>query len=124
MTDIVVLEIPAEPSLLSVVRMVVGGMAARVDLSVDEIDDVYMALEEVFWAAQEKGSARRCSMRISAVEGSLTMELGPFDSPSVARRLEEPACALLARVVAFEVREGPGDQTSVVLTKRREVIGG
>jgi hypothetical protein len=103
--------------------MVVGGMAARADLSVDEIDDVYMALEEVFWAAREKGSAQRCSMRISAVEGSLTMELGPFGSPSVARHLGEPACTLLARVVAFEVREGPGDQLSVVLTKRREVIG-
>jgi hypothetical protein len=80
-----------------------------------------MALEEVFWAAHEKGGARPCSMRISAAEGALTMELGPFDSPSVTRRLGEPACMLLARVVAFEVREAPDDQLTVILTKRREV---
>lgn len=121
MTDSVVLEIPGEPSLLSVVRMVVGGMAARVDLSVDEIDDVYIALEEIFYAAQEKAAQNRFRMRVGAAEGVLTLELGPFSSSSVARRLEEPSCSLIARVVTLEVRPEAGGALTVVLTKRREV---
>jgi hypothetical protein len=101
--------------------MVVGGMAARVDLSVDEIDDVYMALEEIFYAAHEKDSQTRCRMQVSAMEGALTMELGPFAASSVARRLEEPGCSLIARVVTLEVRPEARGELTIVLTKRREV---
>jgi len=121
MTDGVFLEIPSEPTLLPTVRMVVGGMAARVDLSVDELDDVYMALEEVFYACHAKSGQDRCSMRVSAAEGVLTMELGPFTAPSVAERLSEPGCSLVARVVALEVRSSADGGTTVVMTKRREV---
>jgi hypothetical protein len=122
MTDTVLLEIPIEPSLLSVVRMVVGGMAARVDLSVDEIDDVYMAVEEILYAAHEKDRETRCGVRVSAGEGALTLEMGPFAAASIAPRLDEPGCSLIARVVALEVRPADGDgELVVVLTKRRQV---
>lgn len=123
MTDIVELEIPAEPSLLPVVRMVVGGMAARVDLSVDEIDDVYMALEELFYAAHLRSADERCRMRLTAAEGALHLEMGPLTSADMERRLREPTCSLIARVVALQVREVAGG-VSITLTKRREVRAG
>jgi hypothetical protein len=121
MTDTVVLDIPVEPAFLSAVRMVVGGMAARVDLSVDEIDDVYMAVEEIFYVAHQKDGETRCGLRVSAAEGALTLEMGPFASASVAPRLDEPGCSLIARVVALEVRAAADDEIIIVLTKRREV---
>lgn len=123
MTEVVGLEIPAEPSLLPVVRMVVGGMAAKVDLSVDAIDDVHMALEELFWASRERGGGGRCRMQITTGSDSLTIELGPFSSAQVLDRLTEPTCSLVARVVELEVRERSSESVSILLTKRREVRG-
>lgn len=121
MTEVVGLEIPAEPSLLPLVRMVVGGMAARVDLSVDAIDDIHMALEELFYASRERGGGGRCRLRITTGSDSLTVELGPFSSAHVVDRLAEPTCSLVARVVELEVRETPSVGVSILLTKRREV---
>ena len=120
MTDIVALEIPAEPSLLRVVRMVVGGLAAQVDLSVDEIDDVYMAIDEIFYATHPDATAERCRLRLSAAGGSLRLEMGPLTCEGVVRRLHEPTCSLIARVVELEIEEG-AEGVSVVLMKRREV---
>jgi len=120
MTDIVALEIPAEPSLLRVVRMVVGGLAAQVDLSVDEIDDVYMAIDEIFYATHAGATGERCRLRLSAAGGSLRLEMGPLTCEGVVRRLHEPTCSLIARVVELEIEEG-AEGVSVVLTKRREV---
>lgn len=123
MTEIVALEMPAEPSLLPLVRMVVGGMAARIDLSVDAIDDMHMALEEVFYASREQGGGDRCRLSISAEAEALVVELGPFVSAGVVERLAEPTCSLVARIVELEVRRGPSGAVSVFLTKRREVSG-
>jgi hypothetical protein len=120
MTDIVALEIPAEPSLLRVVRMVVGGLAAQVDLSFDEIDDIHMAVEEVFYACHPGSGGERCRLRLSAAEDRLRLEMGPLTCEDVVRRLHEPTCSLIARVVDLEVEEG-AEGVSVVLTKRREV---
>ena len=120
MTDIVVLEIPAEASLLRVARMVVGGLAAQIDLSVDEIDDVYMAIDEVFYAAHSASTDDRCRLRLSAEEGTIRLEMGPLTCEDVVPRLHEPTCSLIARVVDLEIERG-AEGVSVVLTKRREV---
>ena len=45
MADTIRLEVTATPAALPVVRMVLGGVAARVDLSLDEIGDLYVAVE-------------------------------------------------------------------------------
>lgn len=123
MKELVALEIPAEPSLLSLVRLVVGGMAARADLPVDAIADVHMALEEIFYASRERGGKGRCRLCISAGSDSLTIELGPFSDTTVVDRLAEPTCSLVARVVELAVLETPPTGVSILLTKRREVGG-
>jgi hypothetical protein len=98
--------------------MVVGGLATRVDLSVDEIDDVHMAIEELFYAAHLRTGCNRCRLRISAVDDTLRLEMGPLASREVVRRLEEPTCSLIARVVALDVLEG-AEGVSIVVTKCR-----
>lgn len=122
MTDLVALEFPAHPSVLPLVRMVVGGMAARVDLSVDALDDMHMALEEIFYASREHGKSR-CRLMITAESDALTVRLGPFASMHVVDRLAEPTCSLVARVVELQVLPDEAGGVSIFLTKRREAVG-
>jgi hypothetical protein len=121
MTDIVLLEVPADASLLPVVRMVVGGMAARADLTLSELDELHMALEELLRAAHDPQSTPRYRLQIEAGDGSVRIVAGPFASPQLLTRLKDPCCALVQRVVTFDVHgERPGAY-SVVVTKGRRV---
>ena len=42
------LDLPADPSVLSLVRLTVGVVAARADLSIEDVDDLRLATEELF----------------------------------------------------------------------------
>lgn len=122
MQETVALELPREMSLLPVVRMVVGGMAARADLSVDEIDDVYLAVEEVLHAAPGAASGR-CTLRMKAFDEALRLEIGPFHASALAARLKEPCCTLVARVVSLDIVTADDDTVTLVLVKRRGSAG-
>ena len=50
MADTIRLEVTASAAALPVVRLVLGGVAARVDLSLEEIEDLYVAVEELLSA--------------------------------------------------------------------------
>jgi hypothetical protein len=115
----VCLEVAASASIMPVVRMVVGGMAARVDLSVDELDDVSMALEELLNAVGEPDGRERYRLVIEAGGEALRVVVGPFASARLRQRLGEPCCELVARVVAVELRETEAEGTSIVVTKTR-----
>lgn len=45
-TDTVELRVPADPAYLAVVRTATAGLAARLDLSLDEIEDLRIAVDE------------------------------------------------------------------------------
>lgn len=45
-TDVVELDVPADPAYLAVVRTATAGLAARLDLTLDEIEDLRIAVDE------------------------------------------------------------------------------
>jgi len=45
-TDVVDLRVPADPVYLAVVRSTTAGLAARLDLTLDEIEDMRIAVDE------------------------------------------------------------------------------
>jgi serine/threonine-protein kinase RsbW len=45
-TDLVELRVPADPAYLAVVRTATAGLAARLDLTLDEIEDLRIAVDE------------------------------------------------------------------------------
>jgi anti-sigma regulatory factor (Ser/Thr protein kinase) len=47
MTDAIKLTVPRQKSYYGVVRLVVGGLAARLDLSYEYLEDVQLALESL-----------------------------------------------------------------------------
>ncbi len=51
------LELPATAAALSTIRMVIGGVGARFDLSLDELDDIYLAVGELLRVAGELEAA-------------------------------------------------------------------
>ena len=45
-TDVVELRVPADPAYLAVIRTASAGLAARLDLTLDEIEDLRIAVDE------------------------------------------------------------------------------
>ena len=81
------LRVTATPAAFSVVRMVLGGVAARVDLSLDEIDDLYVAVEELLSAATDAGEDPRHELAIEVVDDGVSINAGPFRSTGLRARL-------------------------------------
>ena len=82
--------------------MVVGGMAARADLTLSELDELHMAVEELLRAARDPDSTPRYRLQIEAP----TAPCASWPGRSLASALT--ACAgsmlpLVQRVVAFDV---------------------
>lgn len=80
--DVVELEIPAVPAYISVARTATAGLAARVDITMDRIEDLRIAVDEACTLLMRprghlrSGDALRC--RFTVQEASLTVEVnGP-----------------------------------------------
>jgi serine/threonine-protein kinase RsbW len=80
--DVVDLEVPAAPAYISVVRTATAGLAARVDITMDRIEDLRIAVDEactLLIRPQDHlhpDGALRC--RFTLQPGSLTVEVnGP-----------------------------------------------
>ncbi|HJW74429.1 MAG TPA: hypothetical protein VJ787_01990 [Thermoleophilia bacterium] len=80
MNDTIRLEVPASASFFPVVRMVVGGAAARADLRLDQLQDLQMALEELLRAAHGLDEARRYAVIADVADSRLTVRAGLFRS--------------------------------------------
>ncbi len=127
MADTIRLEVTATPAALPVVRMVLGGVAARVDLSLDEIDDLYVAVEELLSAAAVAGDDTRHELAIEIIDDGVTVNAGPFRSSGLKARLtgDQPTGEFDLRTVmrgvveSVEVCAAPDDSFCVVFAKRR-----
>ena len=116
-SDVVCLELPAENEVMPVVRMVVGGMATRVDLSLDELDDLYLAVETVLRVVQKAQGCGRYSLQLDNPEESIRIKVGPYRRDELDRLLEDSCVVLMKRVVAIDVA-GDDGQAYVLITKR------
>jgi hypothetical protein len=77
MSDEIVLTIPDERHYQNVAHLVLGGLAARLDVTYDTLDDLQVALDGLLPRAQ-RGAERKVAMRV--VDGGLELEVGPFDT--------------------------------------------
>jgi anti-sigma regulatory factor (Ser/Thr protein kinase) len=84
-TDVVTLQLPRNRELFGVAHLVLGGLAARLELTVDVLDDISTALDELL-RRRERTDDVTVSVRIE--ETALLTVVGPFDD--VAEELESP----------------------------------
>jgi anti-sigma regulatory factor (Ser/Thr protein kinase) len=121
MTDQITLTMPRERPYFGVARLVLGGLAARLDVTVESLEDLELALDGLL----ERGDpASEITVELEVDDDELHARVGPFGDQSVRKELEgDPGETLSLRrlldavVDSYEVTDGDGG-TWVELQKR------
>ncbi len=85
--DEIVISLPRERAFGAVVGLVLGGVAARHDLTIDVLDDLQLALETLL-EQEEDESEISIVLRIDGT--AVAVSVGPFDG-AIVRELEQAA---------------------------------
>jgi hypothetical protein len=83
--DQITLTIPREPPFHEVAHLVLGGVAARLNLTFESIDDLETALDAVLERAPEEGEV---TVRLRLEEGAIVACVGPFAADRLRGELE------------------------------------
>ena len=122
MADEITLTIPRDPEFHSVAHLVLGGLAVRLDLTIENLEDLEIALDAIL--DRTDPAAGEITIRMSLGDGSLETVVGPL-TPSLIDEIErEPDNALgLRRVLESTVEEIDVDGDHVRLTKKVALRG-
>ena len=88
-SDQITLTLPRERPFFGVAHLVVGGLAARLDLSYDELEDLQVALAELLRRRENEGEV---TLVVRVSDHELEAAMGPFD-PSLVEELRRDAGA-------------------------------
>jgi hypothetical protein len=83
--DEITLTIPREEPFHDVAHLVLGGVAARLNLSYESLDDLETALDAVLERAAEAGEL---TVRLRLDDEKVVARIGPFASDSLRAELE------------------------------------
>jgi anti-sigma regulatory factor (Ser/Thr protein kinase) len=75
---------PLSGDFQAVVRLIIGGIAERVDFAFEEIDDLQLAVERLLAEAGQVGSVR---LSFEVGESSIRTRVGPLSETSLADAL-------------------------------------
>jgi hypothetical protein len=126
MAERIDLEVPATLNALSTVRLVLGGLGARLDFSLDDLEDLYLATDELLRTALDADALDRWSVEMLVDAGVLRFAAGTFKSAKLRADVSIHAedcldlCMLLRRTVDDVVFEDDGGAYRIVLVKRRK----
>ena len=97
MTDEITLTIPRERALYNVAHLVLGGLGIRMNLTIERLEDLQLALEAVLERAPE-GQEVTIAMRLA--EGEMQTRIGPMtDGARVELAAEEGDDVGLRRIL-------------------------
>ena len=120
--DHVAVCMPAEGAYLSVLRTATAGLAARLDFTLDEIEDLRIAVDEacaMLLSQAIPGTNLECAFDLGAEEMTITVSVTAAE-PQIPARDTFAWTVLSALAGTVDSRLGPDDQVSIVLRKRRE----
>lgn len=83
--DEITLTIPRDASFHEVAHLVLGGFAARMNLSFESLDDLETALDAALERASESGEV---TVKLRIADGAILARVGPFASESLRADLE------------------------------------
>ena len=86
--DEITLTIPREEPFHEVAHLVLGGVAARLNLTFESIDDLETALDAVLERAAENGEV---TVQLRLDEGAIVARIGPFAGDRLRAELEREA---------------------------------
>jgi anti-sigma regulatory factor (Ser/Thr protein kinase) len=87
-TNTIRLKIPHQPPYHGVALLVVGGLAARLDLSYEKLEDLQLALENVLENGDYVCEAQ-VTVELEVLDDSLSLVVGPLDGAAVRTALED-----------------------------------
>ena len=121
------LEAPLSGDFQAVVRLIIGGIAERVDFAFEEIDDLQLAVERLLAEAGQVGSV---SLSFEIVEDGIRARVGPLSTRAIADALTDgeppPGVLTLRRILqtvvdSFGVELADDGRVVVRLVKRKGV---
>ena len=123
--DQVTIRMPAEGAYLSVLRTATAGLAARLDFTLDEIEDLRIAVDEacaMLLAQADAGTTLECDFTLN--RDTMTIAV------SAQSRLGQPPAkdtfawtVLSALAGSVDSSVGPGDRVTIVMRKSRGQTG-
>jgi serine/threonine-protein kinase RsbW len=119
--DTVTVRMPADGAYLSVLRTATAGLAARLDFTLDDIEDMRIAVDEacaMLLSQAVPGSSLECTFALSADDITITVcvqSLNPL--PPSADTFAWTVLSALAGSAHAQV--GPADRLAVVMRKSR-----
>ena len=117
---------PAEGAYLSVLRTATAGLAARLDFTLDEIEDLRIAVDEacaMLLPQAIPGTNLECDFDLGTEAMTITVSVNAAQ-PRMPTRDTFAWTVLSALAGTVEGRLGPDEQVAIVLRKRRETLSG
>ena len=119
--DYVQVKMPAESAYLSVLRTAAAGLAARLDFTLDEIEDLRIAIDEacaMLLSQAIPGTDLECVFELGTDQVKITVSVTAAQARKPAR--DTFAWTVLSALAgSVDSKVGPDDRVSIVLAKRR-----
>jgi serine/threonine-protein kinase RsbW len=123
--DQVTVRMPADGAYLSVLRTATAGLAARLDFTLDDIEDMRIAVDEacaMLLSQAIPGSSLECSFALSPDDMTITVSV-PCLNPRPPSGDTFAWTVLSALAGTVEAQVGPGDRLAIVMRKSRPNSG-
>jgi serine/threonine-protein kinase RsbW len=121
------LEAPLSGDFQAVVRLIIGGIAERVDFAFEEIDDLQLAVERLL---AETGQVGSVSFSFEIVDDGIRVRVGPLSTSAISDALADggapPGVLTLRRILqtvvdSFGVETAADGSVVVRLVKRKGI---
>ena len=123
--DQVIVRLPAEGAYLSVLRTATAGLAARLDFTLDEIEDLRIAVDEacaMLLSQAVPGASLECAFTLGQDNMTIAVSV-PCLAPQRPASDTFAWTVLTALAGDVDAYVGPGDLLTIVLRKTRESSG-
>jgi serine/threonine-protein kinase RsbW len=122
-SDVIELTLPMRPELLVLVRFTAATLAARAEFSLEEIEDLRLAADEICLSLTGGESAGSMELRFTSeddsIEISCTVDIDAVAAPSSDDPKGEWSLQILDALVDAHGRETVGERCRAWLRKRR-----
>jgi hypothetical protein len=84
--EVITLTLPHDQRFVNVARIVVGGLAARLDLPYESLDDLQLAVESVL-SEQPYVASEEVTIEIAVGDRMVSVRMAPLDTEAIERDL-------------------------------------
>jgi len=123
--DVVTVKLPAASAYLSVLRTATAGLAVRLDFTIDEIEDLRIAVDEacaMLLAQAVPGTDLVCEFELTGDAMRIAVSVLTVDGRTPSR--DTFAWTVLSSLAGeVDATAGPDDRVTVTLQKRRGLGG-